>query len=248
MKKCNETYNIVCLKWGNKYPAEYVNRLHRMIKKHTNLSFEFYCMTDDASGFYPEINVLPIEDDADVFGWWYKLELFKSDFYGLKGVTLFLDLDVVLVNNIDEMLTMHPGEFCIIKDQKKGNVYNSSVFRLELGSMGYVWDEFIRNKNSIVNRMHGDQDWISESVKNARLWPDGMVVSFKKECDSRVKRSFGVVGKKFRSWGHFLPKNESTFPENSKIVYFHGKPDPDDVAYSSYDMWRYSSWILDEWK
>lgn len=243
-----DTVKIICLKWGNKYPAEYVNRLYRMINNHLTIPFEFYCVTDNSDGLYPEVNILDLEIEEGLKGWWYKLQLFKKDFYGLTGQAMFLDLDVVIINNIDALFETHKNDFMIIRDLKPGLVYNSSVFKLELGSKAHVWEEFLSDKESIISRMHGDQDWISEVVDDAKLWQNNWVVSFKKECNARNKNSFGALGRFLRSKGFFLPKGNATPPKDAKIVYFHGKPDPHDVANQPYDMWKKAPWIKKEWE
>lgn len=243
-----DTVKIICLKWGTKYPAEYVNRLYRMINNHLTIPFEFYCLTDNSNGLYHEVNVLNLEIEEGLKGWWYKLQLFKKDFYGLGGQAMFLDLDVVIVNNINALFETQKDSFMIIRDLKPGNVYNSSVFKLELGSQPHVWDQFLLDKESIISRMHGDQDWISEVVNDAELWPNNWVVSFKKECNARIQHSFGSLGQFFRSKGFFLPKGDAVQPTEAKIVYFHGKPDPHDVADQPYDMWKKAPWIKKEWE
>jgi hypothetical protein len=243
-----DTVKIICLKWGTKYPAEYVNRLYRMINNHLTIPFEFYCLTDNSNGLYHEVNILDLEIEEGLKGWWYKLQLFKKDFYGLGGQAMFLDLDVVIVNNINALFETQEDSFMIIRDLKPGNVYNSSVFKLELGSQPHVWDKFLLDKESIISRMHGDQDWISEVVNDAVLWPNNWVVSFKKECNARIQYSFGSLGRFFRSKGFFLPKGDAVQPKEAKIVYFHGKPDPHDVADEPYDMWKKAPWIKKEWK
>lgn len=242
-----DTVKIICLKWGTKYPAEYVNRLYRMINNHLTIPFEFYCITDDSNGLYPEVNVLDLEIEEGLKGWWYKLQLFKTDFYGLSGQAMFVDLDVVIINNIDPLFETNKNDFMIIRDLKPGLIYNSSVFKLELGSQPHVWEEFLADKESIIARMHGDQDWISEVVNDAKLWPKNWVVSFKKECNARNKNSYGALGRFLRSKEFFLPKGEAVPPKEAKIVYFHGKPDPHDVAETSYEMWRKAPWIKKEW-
>ena len=75
-----DTVKIICLKWGTKYPAEYVNRLYRMVNNHLAIPFEFYCITENADGLYSEVNVLDLEIEEGLKGWWYKLQLFKKDF------------------------------------------------------------------------------------------------------------------------------------------------------------------------
>lgn len=240
--------HIVCLKWGDKYPAEYVNRLYRMVAKHCSLSFQFHCMTEDNQGLGDNINVLDLIIEPGLKGWWYKLQLFKPDFYGLSGQVVFLDLDVVITDSIDELLTYAANDFVIIKDLQKGKIYNSSVFKFKLGTQTHVWERFVSDKEAIMARMHGDQDWISECVDNATLWPKGSVVSFKKECNSRAKRSYGLIGNGLRYFGFLQAKGHAIPPAESKIVYFHGKPDPDDVAFSAFGMWKHAPWIGEQWK
>jgi len=239
--------NIVCLKWGSKYPAEYVNRLYRMVKSNLSRPFNFYCLTDFDNGYDDGVISLPLEVEPGLKGWWYKLQLFKSEFYGITGDILFFDLDVVVTAQIDELFAYAPGQFTIIKDLQEGKVYNSSVFRLTVGSQTHVWDRFLADKEQIMARMHGDQDWISECVTDATLWPDEWVVSFKKQCNARNKRSYGKVGEMLRKIDLLQPQGEAVVPDNAKLVYFHGKPDPDDVADSPYGMWKKASWIRKAW-
>ena len=41
------TVNILTLKWGDRYGADYVNRLYRGVKAHLHRPFRFVCVTDD---------------------------------------------------------------------------------------------------------------------------------------------------------------------------------------------------------
>jgi hypothetical protein len=63
-------------------------------------------------------------------GWRYKLQLFQQGFCGLSGQTLFLDLDVVIVDNLDPLFDYVPQSFSIIQDLQAGEQFNSSVFFL----------------------------------------------------------------------------------------------------------------------
>ena len=42
--------NVLCLKWGKRYGAEYVNRLYRGVKANLSGPFRFVCVTDDPTG------------------------------------------------------------------------------------------------------------------------------------------------------------------------------------------------------
>jgi hypothetical protein len=41
---------VVCVKYGTKYGADYVNKLYYGVKLHLEREHTFVCFTDDASG------------------------------------------------------------------------------------------------------------------------------------------------------------------------------------------------------
>ena len=92
---------VLCMKWGTKYGAEYVNRLYNMVKRHTTVDFKMVCLTDRTEGIDPAVECFPIPPLALPAGsperGWNKLSTFEPDLYGLKGNALFLDLDVVMI-------------------------------------------------------------------------------------------------------------------------------------------------------
>lgn len=47
--------NILCLKYGKRYPAHYVNRLYAGVSRNLRRPFQFYCCTDDAEGIHSVI-------------------------------------------------------------------------------------------------------------------------------------------------------------------------------------------------
>ena len=62
---------VVCLKHGNKYSSEYVNKLYRMVKRNLTVEFEFVCFTESRKHIDPEIRVEPLPP-TDTPGWWFK--------------------------------------------------------------------------------------------------------------------------------------------------------------------------------
>jgi hypothetical protein len=71
--------NILAVKWGKKYGADYVNKLYVGIKKYTTKAFKFYCFTDDPTGMHKEI--VPIALKESWGGWWGKATLFSRGKY-----------------------------------------------------------------------------------------------------------------------------------------------------------------------
>lgn len=217
-----------------------------MIQRFTTQPFKLYCITDDASGLNPNIEALAIPD-IDLEGWWYKLSIFQKNLYGLSGDILFLDLDVVITSDLTPFFEYRCGEFAIIRDLGTQG-YNSSVFRVEVGSQAHVWESFLEHKDAIIDQLHGDQDWITKQIPNAAIWPDEWVASFKKQCNARIKPSYGKLGKFLRRRGIMLPKDHASMPPTSKIIQFHGKPDPEDVMDAPYGLYKSAPWIKDYWK
>lgn len=215
--------NIVCVKWGTKYGPEYVNVLRAMIKRHLSLPHRFICFTDDTNGLNADIETFPLTE-THLEGWWHKLTLFKSELFGLTGRTLYLDLDVVVMDSIDCFFD-YKDDFVIIKDwnSRKNNLFwNSSVFLYDIGKFPFVWDNF--NKEG-VKRPIGDQVWITQQIPDAITWPELWCRSFKYECANN-----GV-------------------PEGCKIVIFHGQPNPPEALIGK-KVSRYppALWIADHWK
>lgn len=220
--------NVICLKYGDKYPSEYVNKLYHMVQRHTSQPVGFYCMTENPRDLIPEVKVIPLPVNTSLYGWWFKPYVFSEDF-PVKGTLLFMDLDIVIIKNIDDFFTYHPTKFCIIRDFTRSmnaswNRYNSSVFRLDSGSLGYVWDDLIKDY-SALKRMHGDQDWLYEKIKqNFQLWPDEWCQSYKWEIRNRNE----IVGLgRQRNFSTIL--TEPKIKSETKILVFHGDPKPEQV-------------------
>ena len=119
--------NIVCSKWGDRYGPHFVNRLKNMARRHTNPKhdFHFYCYTDDAEGLDEDVNVIPFPDIDTIHPkYWFRTDDFK---YGMArcwdrpktmvfnthnfaadkptGRFVFFDLDVIIQNDIEPLLT-----------------------------------------------------------------------------------------------------------------------------------------------
>ena len=128
--------NVVCIKWGTKFGADYVNSLYRMVEKNLTIPHRFVCFTDNAEGIDPGVEIRPLpelNDEGLPEKAWRKLGLFTDQLADLEGEALFLDLDVVIRDNIDCFFEKE-GEFYIIKDWDFPNdiIGNSSVFKFNV--------------------------------------------------------------------------------------------------------------------
>ena len=53
---------VLCMKWGDKYGPEYVNRLYAMVARHLRGPFRFVCLTDSGKGVRPEVELAKCVD------------------------------------------------------------------------------------------------------------------------------------------------------------------------------------------
>jgi len=213
---------VMCMKWGTKYGPEYVNRLYAMVRRHLEGEFRFVCLTDDTHGVRSEVTCLPIPALALPEGiperGWKKLTSFEADLYGLRGTALFLDVDVVIVDDITSFFE-HPGRFLIIHDWKRPwrITGNSSVYRFELGAHADVLQHFRAHHAQVRRDFRHEQAFLSDFLHRQGVleyWPAEWCASFKYHCIPRWPSNY---------W------REPAVPPGTRIVIFHGEVNPPDA-------------------
>ncbi len=240
---------IVCMKWGSKYDASYVNKLASMVRRHLARPHRFICFTDDPTDLDAGVERHPLPEVALPDGiperGWRKLGIFQRNLADLQGSTLFLDLDVVIVDALDPFFE-HPGRFCIIRDYKALRrdryVGNSSVFRFEAGTDGWegILETFVRDREAIRARFRNEQEYLSHYVHSSGAlshWPHAWCRSFKHDCMPGLPWAF------FRT-----PR----IPEGARIIVFHGHPHPDEAIAGRSGSWkrhvRPTPWVAEHWR
>lgn len=233
------------MKWGDKYGVDYVNRLYSMVQRNLTIPFTLVCFTESSEGIHPDVKIFPLPslglpDNIPERGW-LKLATFKSPLEGLNGTALFLDLDVVIVDNIDVFFE-YDAEFvlCIDEKKKKQRIGNSSVYRFEIAHHADIVDFFVDNFEVIKAQHRNEQAYLSKQMdkKNAlSFWPKVWTPSFKYHCIPTFPLNF------FKS---------PVVPEGAKIILFHGKPEPyeavNGVSGKWYRYFRPATWINKYWK
>ncbi len=216
------TRNILCMKWGQKYGPEYVNRLYAMVRRNLRGPFNFVCLTDDSAGIGPQVQCHPLPTlnlpPGTPERGWTKLVSFQKSLAGLQGSVLFLDVDVVIVGSLDEFFEQ-PGEFVIIHDYKRPwrVTGNSSVYRFEAGAHPDVLANFEANVQSIRQRFRNEQAYLSDFLHRQgklQYWPTAWCPSFKYHS--------------IPTW----PSNywrEPFVPPGAKVIVFHGECNPPDA-------------------
>lgn len=230
--------HVVCVKWGNKYPAIYVNVLKKMVARHTTVPYTFHCLTDDPAGVDQDVNIVQLPKEPHIKTWWSKLWMFSPEM-PVKGNILFFDLDVVIFNNIDNLFDHKPGKFMIIRDFNRCRIpewklSNSSCMRWQTGTMDYLYTEFAQKPDRVMSQNHGDQDWITKRAKDdITHWPDQWIRSYKWEMIGlKDTKLINENGKKYF-------RTPAKIQSDNCVAVFHGQPNPMECA---------DKFVLDNWK
>lgn len=237
--------NVICMKWGSMYGPEYVNHLYRGVTRHLRRPHRFVCFTDDAQGLDAGVEARPLPDLGLPAGQkdlrWRKLAVFRETLDDLQGTTLFLDLDLVVVDDLEPFFTA-PGRFLIIRDDdlfrrkplRRVNperdrflhsVGNSSVFRFEIGAHRYILDAYVADPKGAAERYEISQQFQSAQLAahgDLAYWPRGWCVSFKNDCVPR-------------HLGSYL--RDPVVPAGARIVVFAGTPKMSDVLAGQGHKW-----------
>ena len=238
--------NIICMKWGAKYGANYVNILAGMVQRNMTRPYRFVCFTDNGNGLNADIEVRPLPElelpeELPERGW-NKLTVLGEKLADLEGRVLFLDLDVVILDSLEPFFEL-PGKFRIIDDWDfKGKIIgNSSVFRFEIGKHADVLDHFLTHGEEVRATHRNEQAYLSHAIHAKGIleyWPESWCRSFKRHCVRRFPL------------GYFFPPIK---PANAKIVIFHGNPCPETaikgfVGKYGYRAVRPTQWVADTWR
>ncbi|MBP5985585.1 MAG: hypothetical protein KA538_00200 [Azonexus sp.] len=248
--------NIICIKWGTKYPAYYVNRLYAGVQRHLSRPFRFFCVTDDASGIRPEVEIipLPVEPFAAQIattlaeskrkGAFGKISLFKPGLIDASGPILGFDLDVVITGPLDELIDFAPGKICMRHDwlgARRGRPDgHGSVFRYDPGQHGYLYNDFATDPaGSIRNHKFSEQKYTSSVAQkhgDFEYFPGKWIASFKRDAM------------------RFPPLNfllEPHLPATARVMCFHGNPKMEEAVegfkagFSRHT--RPCTWLREQW-
>ena len=185
--------NFACVFYGDKYirpptdPWSYVRNLYNMVERNLTIPYRFICFTDSTVLHkQKEFRGKDIEfrqfKRHDFEGWFNKLQLFSPQ-SELKGDTLYMDLDVVIMQNIDDMATIGESKnFVGMNDfNPTSGLFNSSIMRFNNEVMTpYVGKPYLKDKKRF-NRMQGDQNVITDCLKQVqdkfKIYPDEWTIS-----------------------------------------------------------------------
>jgi hypothetical protein len=166
-----------------------------MIKNNITPPFELTCFTDNPKNLNKKIKIedLPninFEVRKHRRGIWNKCRLWNKRLGNLEGTVLFLDLDIVIVNNIDCFFEYGNKNNLILGVQeswllesffiKKGQ---TSFFRFPVGKLYPLLENYEKNQKEIQEKYNFEQSYVSNnSPLQVEFWPKEWTAHFRNNC------------------------------------------------------------------
>jgi len=231
--------SIVCFKWQpppgyrSSYGPGPVNVLRSMVARHYPRPHRFICVTDDATGIDPGVEIVPLwNDHANVPNpsfrggpsCYRRLRVFAPDIAPILGERfLCLDLDVVITASLEPLID-RSEDFVAWRNPHPMWPYNGSMFMLSAGARPQVWETFDPHTSPAMSHAAGcrgsDQGWMSYVLrKGEATWgPEDGVWSYQDEILDRRP-----LAQRQRAARRPMP---GTLPPGARVVVFHGAVDP----------------------
>lgn len=218
---------ILCVRFGNLYNRQYVERLRNMVSRNITVPYKFCCLTDDKHPI-DGVEIIHQANAGYRKGWWHKVHMFDPNL-NLGHRILYFDLDVIIHDNIDKLIVSSKNDFFGIRDFNRKfypswQYLNSSVMSWIHRSQNYIWDEYRKDIHA-AQRLQGDQDWIWKLAKDKiKFWPEDWIQSYKWEIRKRTDLTMIDGRRKFKT------VNNDIMPDpRCCVTVFHGDPKPQDI-------------------
>ncbi len=242
------------MKWGQKFPADYPNLIHRMAKRHMPCEFNSYCMTDDPRGL--DKDIIPcvsteqwlwtdiIEQEQWFFWDGIKMSLFAPRLCGIEGKILFSDLDNLFLGDLQRVVDtptpamigcdwmppwhvgMHGGNYFLTM------LFNASLIYVDnTDPITYeIWEHFSKNYRRIKQSLYSADAYLWRKWRSKiHTYPKGTVYSFNR--GAAYPDNYTVAG------------SESKYkyrPDHAVCVFMEDhEPDPLDI---------HDGWVADVWR
>jgi len=184
----DETLRVICVRWGDKFGDNYVNALRAGVERNLTIPHTFECA-------HMELG-LP--------GFWNKLGLFRPGF--ITGPTLYLDLDVVVMGNLDwalEAAKAAPISMPWVHGKYDTYTPHAAVMTFSGADVSKAWPP----SDALMESFQDDERYLPVEFADVigRL-PEGKVISYK--------------------WGVLL-RDEA---KGASLVSFHGFPKPHQIT------------------
>lgn len=214
---------IVCINWGTKYGAPYINRLYQMVKANITPPFRFVCFTDAREGVSSEVECFDLPEmpgfmPENTIGQWPKSRLWAPELGDLEGPFLFIDLDVVITGSLDAFFEFgKPEDVVLARNAAKPlqKLGQTSIYRMPVGALAPLQETFAADPQAVADKYRFEQHFVTKTAPNGVVfWPRGWVRHFRIECIPKFP------------FNYFF---ETRPPKDARVIIFAGALNPPDA-------------------
>ena len=223
--------DCACVIHGTGYDWMYVDKLYSMLSRNLPGGIRFHVYTEASRPVPPHMIKHAVTEWPSVSGpkreWWYKMQLFNTEHH--RGNLLYMDLDVVIIEQLDWILDCHLDYFWTIRDfrylqQSTFSGMNSSIMYWNTERFAHVWEDFNRlNIDDTVRRYQGDQDYLGAVIDHTK----------RRNFDQRHVQSWrwqvADGGYNFQRRQAINPGSGAKLNPGASVLVFHGRPKPHEI-------------------
>jgi hypothetical protein len=252
---------VVCALWLDAFAASYVHVLKNAVSSTLKRKHRFICVSDNPEYLGGDIETVRLPDMGIPLvhkktGGWPKLAIFKPGLLPPDEPTLYLDLDVLLLADLDayfDQIEADPQVFNALREWnptlwellptslRPDRGVQGSVLGFYPKEQAYIYEIFMNGREEHYKVYRNEQRFLTAAARRRQYWPFPWTASFKWHC------------LKYCPLNYVFP--EIRKPRNAKIVAFHGNPRPIDVVPKGHYRWGTSrkfgygtvDWVRDYW-
>ena len=220
---------IVCINWGTKYGAPYINRLYEMVHANITPPFRFVAFTDTRDGVNPAVDCFDLPEmpgymPENTIGQWPKSRLWAPVLGDISGPFLFIDLDVTITGPLDAFFEFgSPDDVVLARNAAKPfqKLGQTSIYRMPVGALAPLQAQFAADPQAVADKYRFEQHFVTKNAPNGiKFWPVKWVRHFRIECIPRFPLNYVM---------------DPRPPKGTRVVIFAGAMNPPDAIAGQYN-------------
>ena len=223
--------DCACVIHGTGYDWQYVEKLYNMLSRNLPNGLRFHVYTEATRPVPDNMIKHALTEWPGIAGpkreWWYKMQLFNPEHY--SGNLLYMDLDVVIIDDVSWIPCLHTDYFWTIKDfrylQKSAFTgMNSSIMWWNTKNFEHIWQDFCKIPiDNVVRQYQGDQDYLGVVIDHnqRRYFETPRVQSWRWEVADG--------GYNFQQRKAINPGSGAKLNSQASVLVFHGRPKPHEI-------------------
>ncbi|MBD0866331.1 MAG: glycosyl transferase [Rhodobacteraceae bacterium] len=190
---------VICINWGTRYGAPYINRLYSMVARNITPPFRFVAFTDTTDSVLPDVECFPLPEmpgyiPENTPGKWQKARLWAAQLADLTGNLLFIDLDVIITDSLEPFFDHGDPEDLYMAwnvARPLNRLGQSSIYRVPVGQLAPLQEIYAKDPQGVADKYRYEQHFVTANApRRPKFWPRAWVRHFRIECIPTMPMNF----------------------------------------------------------